>query len=478
MSEDLEHPDVASRLTAEFEQAERRYRDALDAVDRSIPKFKPIHPAATRGELHGSASLDPLWEVMHEPREPSLVGRVVAFGRKMLRAPLSGLLRRQQTFNGTVVSYAASMDAALIELGAQMQALARFHHRLIQYMQQVHPLVDTKHRHQMMIDSGLAASVDEVTAVNALRWEATRTRETRMVAALDEIRTGMATVHQTGATLKRELERLLAAAPLAGAHATAGAGVSADRTDRAEPAVRSAANPDAVNAYKYVGFEHKFRGSEGDISERLAGYLPLFEGAADVLDLGCGRGEFLAMLGDHGISGRGLDINHEMAELCRSRGLTVDEDDALSYLERLPDGSLGGLFAAQVVEHFQPGYLMRMLDVTFHALRPGSRLVLETLNPACWSAFFDSYIRDVTHAWPLHPDTLSFLVTAAGFQRVEVRYMAPYSPDLKMQRMPVGRDVALTPVEVLMMETFNTNVDRLNGQLFSNRDYAVIAQRP
>jgi O-antigen chain-terminating methyltransferase len=306
-----------------------------------------------------------------------------------------------------------------------------------------------------------------------------------MVAALDEIRasiageiqTSIAIVNQTGLTLKRELERLLAAAPAPMAHATTGAGVAADRTDRAEPGVRSAASPDAVNAYKYVGFEDKFRGSESDISERLATYLPLFEGASDVLDLGCGRGEFLATLRDHGISGRGLDINHEMVELCHSRGLTVDEDDALSYLERLPDGSLGGLFAAQVVEHFQPGYLMRLLDVAYHALRPGSRLVLETLNPACWSAFFDSYIRDVTHAWPLHPDTLSFLVTAAGFQRIEVRYMAPYSPDHKMQRMSVGRDTALTPAEVSMMETFNTNVDRLNGQLFSNRDYAVIAER-
>jgi SAM-dependent methyltransferase len=237
------------------------------------------------------------------------------------------------------------------------------------------------------------------------------------------------------------------------------------------------ADPDAVNAYKYVGFEQKFRGSERDISDRLAGYLPLFDGASDVLDLGCGRGEFLAALNGRGISGRGLDINHEMVELCRSRGLAVDEGDALAYLERLGDGSLGGLFAAQVVEHFQPGYLMRVLDVAFHALRPGSKIVLETLNPACWSAFFDSYIRDVTHAWPLHPDTLSFLVTAAGFQRVEVRYMAPYSPDHKLQRVSVGRDQILTVAEAAMMEAFNTNVDRLNGQLFSHRDYAVIAER-
>ena len=474
MPEDQKHADEASRLTAEREQAERRYREALAAVDRAIPELLPAQPAAARGGGHGPGSPSPLREGRQEAAGPSLVRRLLAAGPRMLRRLGARVRRRQQAFIGKVAWSALSARE-------EVHALARFHHCVIQYMQQVYPLIDTKHRHQMMIDSGLVAWVEEVNAVYALRWEATQARERRsnerMVAALDEIRTSIATVNQTGATLKRELERLLATVPPPAAHATTGAGVHLVGTNRPGAGVRSAANPDAVNAYKYVGFEHKFRGSESDISERLAGYLPLFEGAADVLDLGCGRGEFLAALGDHGISGRGLDINHEMVELCRSRGLTVDEGDALAYLESLADGSLGGLFAAQVVEHFQPGYLMRLLDVAFHALRPGSRLVLETLNPACWSAFFDSYIRDVTHAWPLHPDTLSFLVTAAGFQRIEVRYMAPYSPDSRLQRMTVGRDAALTPAEVCLMETFNTNVDRLNGQLFSNRDYAVIAER-
>jgi len=468
VSDDEQKPDDASRLTAEREQAERRYRDALEAVDHAVPELLQTRPGAARGGDHGPASPPTLREGRQDAPGPWPGRRFLAFGPRMLGRLVAKIRGRQQAFIGKLVWSALSTRQ-------EMHALARFHYHVIQYMQQVYPLVDTKHRHQMMIDSGLATYLDEVNAVYALRWEATQAREQRMVAAVDEIRTSIAMVQQTGATLKRELERLLptgaAASPVAGAR------VSGERTDPVAPGVRSAANQDAVNAYKYVGFEQKFRGSESDIGKRLAGYLPLFEGASDVLDLGCGRGEFLAALGDHGISGRGLDINHEMVELCRSRGLTVDEGDALAHLESLADGSLGGLFAAQVVEHFQPGYLMRLLDVAFHALRPGSRIVLETLNPACWSAFFDSYIRDVTHAWPLHPDTLSFLVTAAGFQRIEVRYMAPYSPDHKLQRVSVGRDAALTPAGLSMMETFNANVDRLNGQLFGNRDYAVIAER-
>jgi len=484
-------PDDASRVTTERQDAERRYREALEAVDRTIPSIEPPRAAADRGDARGADALAPLWEVMQEPPAPSLVGRLLALIRKLIRLPLAGVLRRQQRFNQAVTTHAASADATAADLRAQMQALGRFHHHLIQYMQRIWPLVDTSYRHQMVVGSGMAAHIQEANAVQAMRWEVTQTRDRRLAAALaaatDELRASLAdqietlaNVNQTSATLKRELERLLAAVPSPGGQAGPMVPAGSAAGEHAEPVgsrVRSAAHPDAVNAYKYVGFEHKFRGPESLISERIAGYLPLFDGASDVLDLGCGRGEFLAALRDRGVGARGLDINHEMVELCRSRGLAVDEADALTCLEGLPDRSLGGLFAAQVVEHFQPGYLMRLLDVAFHALRPGSRIVLETLNPACWSAFFDSYIRDVTHVWPLHPDTLSFLVTTAGFHHVEVRYLSPYPPEYKLQPMAVSRDATLTPAEVAMMETFNANVDRLNGHLFSNRDYAVIAER-
>ena len=75
----------------------------------------------------------------------------------------------------------------------------------------------------------------------------------------------------------------------------------------------------------------------------------------------------------------------------------------MGYLSSLPDGSLGGLFAAQVVEHLEPAYLLSFLELAFHKLRPGGRLVLETLNPSCWVAFFESYIRDITHVLAAAP---------------------------------------------------------------------------
>src|SRR3954452_3039306 len=122
-----------------------------------------------------------------------------------------------------------------------------------------------------------------------------------------------------------------------------------------------------------------------------------------------------------------------MAEGCRARGLKVTEADAVGYLAGLPDTSLGGIFSAQVLEHLEPAFLLEFLELAFLKLRPGGRLVLETLNPACWVAFFDSYIRDITHVWPLHPDTLKYLVTASGFTRVSIEFRSPVPPEDRLQ---------------------------------------------
>jgi O-antigen chain-terminating methyltransferase len=189
-------------------------------------------------------------------------------------------------------------------------------------------------------------------------------------------------------------------------------------------------------SHKYVGFEDAFRGSSEDIQRRLRDYIPMFAGASDVLDIGCGRGEFLDLLRDRGIRARGLDLNHEMVEACRARGHDVAEGDALTYLESLPDASLGGLFAAQVVEHLEPAYLGRLLEAARLKLRPGSVMVLETINAACWLAFFESYIRDLTHVRPLHPETLQYIVRASGFHDVTIEYTSPVDESARLQTMP------------------------------------------
>jgi O-antigen chain-terminating methyltransferase len=161
-----------------------------------------------------------------------------------------------------------------------------------------------------------------------------------------------------------------------------------------------------------------------------------------------------------------------MVDVCRQQGLDATETDALSYLRAQPDNSLGGLFAAQVVEHLEPRYLTGLIELAFDKLRPGAPIILETINPACWFAFFESYIRDITHVRPIHPDTLTYLLVASGFQNVDVRYRAPYPEHDKLQQ--------IAPQDSLgdSVDTLNANVERLNGLLFTWLDYAAIGRRP
>ena len=103
-------------------------------------------------------------------------------------------------------------------------------------------------------------------------------------------------------------------------------------------------------------------------------------------------------------------------------------------MQGLPDESLGGLIAVQVVEHLEPAYLTQMLGLAFDKVRPGGTIVLETINPACWVAFFESFIRDLTHVKPIHPETLQYLLQASGFSNVEIVYRAPIAPEGSCRR--------------------------------------------
>jgi SAM-dependent methyltransferase len=318
-----------------------------------------------------------------------------------------------------------------------------------------------------------------------LEREALLARERRRDGAVatlgathDELRAAISVLQQATQNLKREIQAgrvVVAAGATEGTNvssaAAEGRSLSSASTEDAGPSSQF----EALDSHKYVGFEEQFRGSEEDIRQRLAEYLPIFDGAADVLDIGCGRGEFLALLRDRGVSGRGIDLNPAMVEVSRGQGLDVAEADALQYLRAQPDGSLGGLFSAQVVEHLEPRYLTQLLDAAFDKLRPGAPVVLETINPACWFAFFESYVRDITHVRPIHPDTLKYLLIASGFQGLEIRYRAPYPEAEKLQ--PVAGAAPGAPALADWADTLNANVEKINRLLFTYLDYAAIGRR-
>jgi O-antigen chain-terminating methyltransferase len=470
MAERLE--ETLRRLARERDEADRRYNEALTALDRSHPGSTSLPRPHRAFDEHQLPALNESWNIVAaQSSAPGVKGRVARAVWRLI-APY---FQRQLTFNSQLVDHLNRSMAAAREsqrgieelvatLEARFAALNEFHTRLLVYLQQVTAYVDTRDRDAAASGLVLNASVSGLAENFDKRWESLNVRfESKtgaLAAAQETLKAAVAVAQQAAASLKREMERLLVAQPVPSAAAPS--------------AVRSKDAPafaPSLDSFKYVGFEDCFRGPRDEIRRGLESYVPLFLGKEDVLDVGCGRGEFVELLGAAGVRARGIDPNHEMVEVCRARGLEVAEADGVSYLASLPDAALGGIFSAQVVEHLEPGYLLRLLDLAFHKLRPGGVLVLETLNPACWAAFFDSYIRDITHVWPLHPDTLKYLVMASGFTDPRVEFRAPVEPSDRLQ--PLGG--AGIPGLESVVDVFNENVEKLNARLFSYRDYAVIA---
>lgn len=474
------------RLEQERDEADRRYNDALTALDRAVPEFgdwpspPPLADDSQLGSINGS------WDIAAQVPDgfSGWRGRLAGF----IWRTIGPYLQRQASFNSRIVDHLNRTAAAARqahqraeETSARLREafarLAEFHARTMIYLQQVTAYVDTRDRRVAGGDSILNAAISGLAERTDKRWESMAVREQRadaraatLAASQDDLRAVLATVQQSSLSLKRELEKLASQNPEV---LTSDGGKGRQDVGQAVSPPTETFRP--LDTYKYVGFEDQFRGSRDAIRERLESYLPVFAGVTDVLDVGCGRGEFLELLAGAGVRARGIDSNHEMAEVCRARGLDVTEADAVGYLAGLPDASLGGIFAAQVVEHLQPGYLLQFLELAFHKLRPGGRLVLETLNPACWVAFFDSYIRDITHVWPLHPETLKYLVLASGFTRADLEYRSPVAPEDRLQ--PIALPDTSNPLLSDIAESFNANVEKLNARLFTYRDYAVIGGR-
>jgi len=418
--------------------------------DRTGPQPSPI----PQPDRHQIERLNSLYQIIDAPAGGGLKSRLASTARRLLGRVLS----RQQEFNAALVDH-LNRDAA-VAVEAHEASL-----RTIEWIGGAINQWDGIRRHT---ESLLARDRRNDTSIAAL------------AAQHDELRSAVSVLQQAAQNLKREVSRLAAGAPPASN--------SQLPTPKANAAPGSAADTvpgnqfDDLDSHKYVGFEDQFRGSPEDIQRRVAEYLPMFLGigdqgsgikASDVLDVGCGRGEFLELLRDQGITARGIDVNPAMVDVCCAQGLDAVTADALTYLRGLPDGSLGGLFAAQVVEHLEPRYLMQLLDAAFDKLRPGAPIVLETINPACWFAFFESYIRDLTHVRPVHPDTLKYLLIATGFQHVEIRYRAPYPESDKLQSLAAQPPAGFEN----LVATLNENVEKINRLLFTYLDYAAIGKR-
>lgn len=224
----------------------------------------------------------------------------------------------------------------------------------------------------------------------------------------------------------------------------------------------------------YFGFEEQFRGSREDIKQRQSNFINYFTGCSNVLDIGCGRGEFLELSKEYGFGAKGVDIDDSMVDYCRSKGFNVVKEEAISYLEKLDDKSLDGIFIDQVVEHLEPDYLIKLLHLCFQKLKSGYYIFVETVNPLSLVSFANFYI-DLTHKKPIHPYTLKFLLEATGFKDLETKFFLPIPDYARLKRIPTSDGVS--GVFASIVEIQNQNIDMLNNILYGAQDYAVIGKK-
>jgi SAM-dependent methyltransferase len=211
-------------------------------------------------------------------------------------------------------------------------------------------------------------------------------------------------------------------------------------------------------------FEAEFRGAREELLDRyrvLAGELA---GCAPVLDVGCGRGEFLELLAEIDVDATGVDIDPHLVEAAKQRDLNVEEADGIEWLAGEVDGSLGGLVTIQVVEHLSAQQVAELVRLAADKLRPGGKAIIETVNPQSLYVFAHSFYIDPTHVHPVHPGYLAFLFREAGFADVRIEWRSEPGSEEALQR--IHDDGVM-----------NENIERLNRLLFGPQDYALIAVR-
>ncbi|HUO87341.1 MAG TPA: class I SAM-dependent methyltransferase [Thermoanaerobaculia bacterium] len=359
------------------------------------------------------------------------LGRLVVAVKRLLRpvfrAPVADLWDRQRVFNLILAEHVERLDA----LGRDLE----------------HRLGDLEHFVPVGLDEALAHN-DAVFA--------------RVDQKLDRYRRE---AHDLSAALASALAALPAAAERVGSGSPDG---------DAEPAALA----HALDERAYLELERRYRGTEEEIAQRLERYLAWLTRAPagkPVLDLGCGRGEALAVLAAAGVPARGVDSSSEMVARCRERGLEAEVGDLFAVLAAAAPDSLGGVVSFHVVEHLPPASISRLVQLARRALAPGGFLVLETPNPLSLVVAARSFWLDPTHVRPVHPESLRLLFELAGFDPVEHLELRPFAPS---ERLPEIDLASVAAEQQALADRVNRLRDHLDDLLYGDQDYALVGTRP
>ncbi len=440
------NPDIDKHV---FSKTRKQYESHLDR----------INDVCDTPESDDNALSDSLLEVnrLAAPLEGPVLTGLKGFLKKILSRIIRFALSEDLVRAG---NYDSAATRALNELNNQVRQLqsvqAAFNSEVAQYGQSVVPVIDEK------LERVYRETVDLLNQRMDILFEGLDRRNTILSEWLNnlggqleqlesECRRGLALQH-------RKLETLT---------------VPAD----SQPLATGTLPPvDAggLGDFAYYLFESRYRGSEASISKLQSLYLPYFQGHPPVLDIGCGRGEFLELLQSKNIAATGIDINGDMIEICREKKLDVIQVDALSYLASCSPQHFGGIFAAQMVEHLPVHQVSQWLKSVYRALKPGGVIVFESVNTASPHAVFNHYYRDPTHQQPIHPETYRFMTEIAGFENISLTYLDRDPQGL--QDLVLSSEISEELQKPLskLVET----VRRLNEFVYAPADFAIRARKP
>ena len=246
-------------------------------------------------------------------------------------------------------------------------------------------------------------------------------------------------------------------------------GVQMQNVQAESDKVNVSVSNNAENAYAsidYFDFENHFRGSREHVKKVQTIYLPYYEGKKNVLDLGCGRGEFTEMLVEQNVGVTGVDTYAPYVEYMKTLGLPVVHDDAVNYLRE--QEHVDGIFVGQVVEHISVGQIMGLCQLAYEKLEEGCYLIMETPNPTSLAIYTESFYMDPSHQKPVHPQTLKYIAEKAGFSSVEILYT-------QSSRMPF--EIPKLKEHDEDFQAFNEAMSRVSNTLYGSQDYAIIARK-
>jgi O-antigen chain-terminating methyltransferase len=448
--------------------AERHAR--LAPFELALPDLMPVLHArdAAYGKVAAIGTVN--------PRPGGLVNRLIQQVKGLVARSLQWFVREQVEFNKAAVASMEAVLAALEDNNRTLRELAGRMAKLGEQLQQLRrdelePALREFHdlRAHWIAWRGEWARKLEVNEVQFLRGladlqNAFHQRVTLMEASHREVvKAQHADFEGALARTNREIQQRVAAdfeRVSQGFHQLIHEELRVMRQKAWMQAVPPAgraekATPEFVN-FDWWRFADKFRGPESYVRAQHEYYLPFFAGLRAVVDLGCGRGEFLSLLAEHGVPARGVELSAELTAYCRQKGLEVEQGDLFEFLAAQPRASLDGVFCAQVVEHLPPARVWELVQLAFDKLAPRGVLAIETPNPECLAIFASHFFIDPTHVKPVPPALLEFYFYESGFGEITVRRFAPAAG---------------------AMEELNQLPAAVRERFFGSLDYAVIGRK-